>query len=756
LSEQLLPMEANNRLEFHSNIQWAPAYQRNNKANGQKNLRCFPNHCQGLGHQRGFCGHSIVINFFHMPHTLKGSLYSFGHFSIDDSELDSPAAAVAKGVSRDRYKVGDTIELAHVQSKLRQADEPLLEYIEGLELQDRRLDADGTVRVNFEFNRNLKGWHYGFLGSKLTRNVHHTFRAYVMEHVPATPKRGEHYRVLASVTSPKWKLYCRRRNRAGILGVPEQAPAASKPSPSHQMVNRYGDRMILGHDCFQRNPFELPPSSAASISRTTSAKGHHPVRRLKKRRDTTPETSSNRVPEFDAQIQPRQRSSSHNISLPRRFTSCPAESVDHFDLGKPNTNNGYTFPRNNGPYDGFTQFEQPPQFYDASDQYIKSEQQMYEVKRYIRRLQSQERLNLTGRSMTSNKRTSTDENEEAVEQKERDFNTHAPQASNAWVSCFDTLSRNQSIPRLFQLGHKTPEHESKLLSILQLVDIRFKNNNENHALGLKDHSQLAIFVSLVNVLLENWDLLTQNANNKKKTNPEDEEATSKKLDEFSFVKFLVRQNTFGEKMSKYAKEKSSEQRKADPYGTISFIMQLLNEYLPRFITSHSSPASPRKGVNPRKIFSCLSSLSLKDGLEAEEKGSPSKTKHRAIEVELEKFTQELEQFANHEGTDDITLKAAKSWKAAHTPLRNIINQKDSSANLLAKKLSENSLINSSFMHKSKKSSFFSLGNLGSCLNLGEHGSNENDFKTTESSMRDLDDFLKKECGVVDEVEEVPI
>mmetsp|Transcript_21997 Transcript_21997/g.35311 ORF Transcript_21997/g.35311 Transcript_21997/m.35311 type:complete len:171 (-) Transcript_21997:13-525(-) len=159
------------RLEFHSNIQWAQAYQRNNKANGQKNLRCFPNHCQGLGHQRGFCGHSIVINFYYLPQSIQGQLYSFAHFCIADCELNSPAAAAAKGVSRERFKPGDVLSIEQVRSKIRQADEPLLEYIEGLELQDRRIDADGSVRVNFEFNRNLKGWHYGFLGSKLTRNV---------------------------------------------------------------------------------------------------------------------------------------------------------------------------------------------------------------------------------------------------------------------------------------------------------------------------------------------------------------------------------------------------------------------------------------------------------------------------------------------------------------------------------------------------------------------------------------------------------
>ena len=43
-------------LIFDPSMVWTDAYQRNNKANGQKNLRCFPGCCEAVGHQRGFCG----------------------------------------------------------------------------------------------------------------------------------------------------------------------------------------------------------------------------------------------------------------------------------------------------------------------------------------------------------------------------------------------------------------------------------------------------------------------------------------------------------------------------------------------------------------------------------------------------------------------------------------------------------------------------------------------------------------------------
>lgn len=207
------------RVEFHEKVTWEPAYQRNNKANGQKNLRCFPSHCEGLGHQRGFCGRSILVNYYMdaSPESGQKKLFSFGHFTIADCEIGSVIGAAAKGACRDRYQVGDLLPFDFVRSQIRSSEFPLGHFVQGLELPDKRKDVqNNTIRINFEFNRNLKGWHYGFLGSKLTRNLHHIFRVYVLEQIDATPQHPAHYKVLSLCTSPDWTLYCRRRNEDSI------------------------------------------------------------------------------------------------------------------------------------------------------------------------------------------------------------------------------------------------------------------------------------------------------------------------------------------------------------------------------------------------------------------------------------------------------------------------------------------------------------------------------------------------------------
>ena len=47
------------RLDFSTNFETEKPYLRNNKADGEKNIRCFPQ-CKSSGHCRiGFCGSSI-------------------------------------------------------------------------------------------------------------------------------------------------------------------------------------------------------------------------------------------------------------------------------------------------------------------------------------------------------------------------------------------------------------------------------------------------------------------------------------------------------------------------------------------------------------------------------------------------------------------------------------------------------------------------------------------------------------------------
>jgi len=334
------------RLEFHNNLQWVDAYQRNNKSNGQKNLRCFPNHCQGLGHQPGFCGHSIIIDFSYSIEELKGAkLYSFAHFAVAESELESPALVGARGIQRREYSVGDVVPEHQIKDKVRLADMPLREYIEGLELQERRPLSNDRERVSFEFNRNLKGWHYGFHGSKLTRNVLHNFRAYVVQQLG----NGQ-CRILAEVASPPWKLFCRRRKRPGIK---KGAKKATK--------SKIEDEEEDDEENFLTVSPPLPPCHSNIFANQPSL-NRVAVPRIKKRRGTTPDA----VLCSESLFGPRALS-------PRRFSSHPqgfGENVYYSEESEMNNNTADDF------------------------------------KTYLRRLSSQKRLAESGRQAGVTKRTS--------------------------------------------------------------------------------------------------------------------------------------------------------------------------------------------------------------------------------------------------------------------------------------------------------------------------------------------------------------
>ena len=178
------------------------AYQRNNKSKGQKNLRCFPSCCVGFGHQEGFCGQSVTITLT-MPKTHPASnrlrdLVGIAEFAVEGS----PAR-----------RANELVSLGNPQKNIRRVLDGQGEYLEGCRIpwreSERLQHAErGEDRVEFEFNKHLKGWHYGFLGSKKTREFYHVFRAYVVQRDSDNPKL---YRVLACVTSPPWQMYCRRR-----------------------------------------------------------------------------------------------------------------------------------------------------------------------------------------------------------------------------------------------------------------------------------------------------------------------------------------------------------------------------------------------------------------------------------------------------------------------------------------------------------------------------------------------------------------
>merc|ERR1712176_1342853 len=100
---------SNGRLEFNPDIVWLCAYQRNNKSNGQKNLRCFPNHSDS-GHQRGFCGQSILVDYYpsNAKHSANTSqVLSFANFGMCEEDAEQ---VEGDPIMSKMFKVGDIVQ----------------------------------------------------------------------------------------------------------------------------------------------------------------------------------------------------------------------------------------------------------------------------------------------------------------------------------------------------------------------------------------------------------------------------------------------------------------------------------------------------------------------------------------------------------------------------------------------------------------------------------------------------------------------
>lgn len=77
------------------------------------------------------------------------------------------------------------------------------------------LDEKSTQESSvFEFNKERRGWHYGWASNKHTCNSEHCLQCYVLEET-AEPNV---FILRAICQSPSFMLFCRRRRRFAMVG----------------------------------------------------------------------------------------------------------------------------------------------------------------------------------------------------------------------------------------------------------------------------------------------------------------------------------------------------------------------------------------------------------------------------------------------------------------------------------------------------------------------------------------------------------
>ncbi len=225
-------------------------YQRNNKCSGLKNLRCFPN-C-GEAHQtRKFCGQSVVFRCvqskgmtaaasepsgasmrMRVRRTAAGrQLLGWGRFDLAEPGPDAPHVAVGSLVPRS--------EIAGVERK---RGKPFLPWYPSKSTRRSEVEGEEKEQFEFTFSSDNQGWHYGWQGTKHTCTLEHVFKVYVFCKVEEAP---EHLLCVGIFDSPRFSIYCRRRQRFNRADCTEALSKTTAQSRLLWFVLSHLDRVRL-------------------------------------------------------------------------------------------------------------------------------------------------------------------------------------------------------------------------------------------------------------------------------------------------------------------------------------------------------------------------------------------------------------------------------------------------------------------------------------------------------------------------------
>mmetsp|Transcript_24385 Transcript_24385/g.39568 ORF Transcript_24385/g.39568 Transcript_24385/m.39568 type:complete len:787 (+) Transcript_24385:462-2822(+) len=245
-------------------------YQRNNKRGGLKNLRCFPA-CSSKHKERGFCGRSVFVN---LQHPLWGT------------EGRGEIVCRAEFISCDQpgsFTVGDEVGLEEILALDRSKDEPIKPLIRG----EVVLDKSSVGTSVFEFNRDRKGWHYGWASNKHTCNSFHCLTVYVFE-------KNQANTMICRLTlrSPHFMLFCRRRRRFLVTPTaPVYVPAKAKQTVSQEDSDGVGKPKLVNPAVRLGRKRKMTSSSTVGLH---SGDEENTAVVKKKRRDASQNTAAKR------------------------------------------------------------------------------------------------------------------------------------------------------------------------------------------------------------------------------------------------------------------------------------------------------------------------------------------------------------------------------------------------------------------------------------------------------------------------------
>ncbi|OQS07819.1 hypothetical protein THRCLA_00189 [Thraustotheca clavata] len=165
-------------------------YQRNNKQGGHKNLRCFPNCCNGIHASSGFCGSAVLVQI--SPTMPCNQLAVYAAFC----PLNTAGQPQSLTYLRD---IKTTEQLNALADKERDVHSP---WYAG--------DCVNNDNGVYSINTFKRGWHYGWTSNRHMADTKHVLCVYVFERNKPSLDCC-FWSCVGELMSPAFQLYCRRR-----------------------------------------------------------------------------------------------------------------------------------------------------------------------------------------------------------------------------------------------------------------------------------------------------------------------------------------------------------------------------------------------------------------------------------------------------------------------------------------------------------------------------------------------------------------
>jgi hypothetical protein len=227
------------RVEFDE-LNFCQSYQRNNKAKGRKNLRCFPA-CKETGHSAdSYCGRPVSVTVYVESGFAENlELYPFAKFCTFDAyngtetEMKSASPMASQTTGQPGPHVPDRFPSEQILAL--QKSEHYRNQMENLWIPGtftaRGLDpATQQHTFTFTFNQKNHGWHYSWQSHSNQRETEHTFHVFVLGRLTAQ----ERMVCVAEICTPPFTIHGRRKREriaddSSEVGSEQGSPKSATP-----------------------------------------------------------------------------------------------------------------------------------------------------------------------------------------------------------------------------------------------------------------------------------------------------------------------------------------------------------------------------------------------------------------------------------------------------------------------------------------------------------------------------------------------